>query len=67
MTILPFQSSCEHPAIMMGCNKLAYQIDLIQWCLEKARYGCTVHLCWVYILHLSTVCLCYLLLCAIHH
>ncbi|KAL4238418.1 hypothetical protein ACF0H5_003126 [Mactra antiquata] len=31
------KSECHHPAIVMGCNKLAYQIDLIQWCLDKAK------------------------------
>lgn len=31
------KSLCDHPAITMGCNKLAYQIDLIQWCIEKTR------------------------------
>ncbi|KAH3847795.1 hypothetical protein DPMN_090125 [Dreissena polymorpha] len=31
------KSDSEHPAITMGCKKLAYQIDLIQWCVEKAR------------------------------
>ncbi|KAK3587800.1 hypothetical protein CHS0354_042763 [Potamilus streckersoni] len=28
---------CPHPAISKGCSKLAYHIDLIQWCLEKTK------------------------------
>ncbi|XP_052767439.1 zinc finger FYVE domain-containing protein 26-like isoform X2 [Mya arenaria] len=36
-TLWDDQTSSEHPAITLGCNKLAYQIDLIQWCMEKAR------------------------------
>ncbi|XP_053395117.1 zinc finger FYVE domain-containing protein 26-like [Mercenaria mercenaria] len=36
-TLWSNKSGCEHPAITMGCTKLAYQIDLIQWCLDKAK------------------------------
>ncbi|XP_076098495.1 uncharacterized protein LOC143068375 isoform X2 [Mytilus galloprovincialis] len=31
------ESSCFHPALQTGCSKLAYQIDLIQWCLDKTK------------------------------
>ena len=26
-----------HPALTAGCKKLAYQLSLIKWCLERAR------------------------------
>ncbi|KAK3093553.1 hypothetical protein FSP39_017239 [Pinctada imbricata] len=28
---------CIDPMVESGCSKLAYQIDLIQWCLEKTK------------------------------
>ncbi|XP_069118425.1 uncharacterized protein [Argopecten irradians] len=27
----------QHPALEAGCSKLSYQIDLIQWCLDRTK------------------------------
>ncbi|KAK6181134.1 hypothetical protein SNE40_009062 [Patella caerulea] len=31
------QDECNHTALTASCKRLSYQIDLIQWCLEKAK------------------------------
>ncbi|XP_067681511.1 uncharacterized protein [Haliotis asinina] len=31
------KTPCRHPALAAGCRKLAYQIDLIQWCLDRTK------------------------------
>ncbi|KAL5009258.1 hypothetical protein ScPMuIL_014839 [Solemya velum] len=36
-TLWDNQIFCRHPALSTGCNQLAYQIDLIQWCLDKTK------------------------------
>lgn len=30
-------TSLAHPALAAGCNRLAYQLSLIKWCVERAR------------------------------
>ncbi|OWF55424.1 Zinc finger FYVE domain-containing protein 26 [Mizuhopecten yessoensis] len=36
-TLWDDQVQFQHPALEAGCSKLSYQIDLIQWCLDRTK------------------------------
>ena len=35
--LLLFKEKTAHPLLYQACQKLAYQVQLVQWCTEKAR------------------------------